>query len=365
MKVLDRYILRELIVPILYACFTLIFLILIADLFNNLDELLRHKTPIMIFLRYYAAMVPFAFIQIIPWATWLGMLFLLVHFGFHNELIAMKVAGIKIMTIVRPALFLGFLIGIGTFIISDRVVPKSYRTANELREIYIEKKKDAQSGKILHNVTYESSSNQIYFFRTFQPAKEEAEDVIILSLDPEGHKTRQKISAKRAVWTGSAWQMEGVMEHQMDSRGHLLGDPLVLPKKIYPELTATAKDIANTSRESVYLSYREMKQSMKKLKESGVSIYSELVDLHYRLASPWQSLVMILIAIPLLGRTRTRKGIAASMLICVGVIFAYHFVDAIALALGKSGKILPFASAWFSNIAFTIGALMTIDKANH
>ena len=52
MKVLDRYIVRELIFPIIFCSLTLIFLILVADLFDNLDELLRNKTPILIILRY-------------------------------------------------------------------------------------------------------------------------------------------------------------------------------------------------------------------------------------------------------------------------------------------------------------------------
>ena len=108
-----------------------------------------------------------------------------------------------------------------------------------------------------------------------------------------------------------------------------------------------------------------MKRAMKKLKETGVNVYSETVDLNYRLAAPWQSLVMMMIAIPLLGRTRTRKGIAASMLICVGLVFAYHVTGAIAIAFGKSGKLFPFASAWAGNIIFTVGALITLEKANY
>jgi len=365
MKVLDRYLLRELLVPILFGALTLIFLILIADLFDNLDELLKHKLSYGLILEYYLNLVPFAYTQIISWATWLGTLFLLVNLGFHNEWLAMKVAGLKIVTIIRPILFLGFLIGILTFIISDRVVPPSYRRASDIREIHIEKKKDQPEGKILTNVTYETEGTHLYFFRNFFPLKGIADDVIILTMDPIDHKTRQKITAKKAIWDGSVWNLKGVMEHHIDSRGNLLGEPLLFPKKTYSEINANPKDISNASRESIFLSYREMKNAMKKLQESGVNVYSEMVDLQYRLASPWQSLVMMLIAIPLLGRTRTRKGIAASLLVCIGLIFAYHVTDAIALALGKSGKILPFVSAWFGNVAFTVGALLNLEKANY
>ena len=42
MKALDRYLTRELILPIVYCSISLVFLILIADLFDNIDDFLKH-----------------------------------------------------------------------------------------------------------------------------------------------------------------------------------------------------------------------------------------------------------------------------------------------------------------------------------
>ncbi|HTL48515.1 MAG TPA: LptF/LptG family permease, partial [Verrucomicrobiae bacterium] len=133
MKVLDRYLIRELLMPIIATALTLVFLVLIADLFDNLDDLLTNKTPILTIVKYYCTMAPYAFSQTIAWATWMGTLFLLVNFGLNNETIAMKAAGLKMSTIIRPVLFVGFLIGILVFLVNDRVVPVTYGIANQLR----------------------------------------------------------------------------------------------------------------------------------------------------------------------------------------------------------------------------------------
>src|SRR3989338_88825 len=109
MKVLDRYLTRELLVPLVLSVLILVALLLIADLFDNLDDLLRNDTPQTVIMKYYLSLVPFCLIQILPWATWRGTLFLLVNLGFHNETTAMKVAGLKITSIIRPVIFLGFL----------------------------------------------------------------------------------------------------------------------------------------------------------------------------------------------------------------------------------------------------------------
>ncbi len=363
MKVLDRYLTRELLIPVFYSSLSLIFLVLIADLFNNLDELLRAKTSLGTVLKYYASLVPYAFTQTIPWAAWLGALFLLVNLGFHNETIAMKAAGLKITSIVKPVLFLGFLFGIGTFLVSDRVVPPTYRAAQEIKALYIDKSKDKRSEKILKNVTYYSGGRQLYFFRTFSRVKGEVEGIVGLWFDEQN--SRQKMVAKKGRVLDEAWHFEGVPEYQMDSQGRILGEPQTFPVKAYPELKFTPKDLAIASMESSFLSYRELKTSIRKLQENGVNVYSENVDLHYRLAQPWQALVMMLIAIPFLVRTTNRKAIALNVLFCVGIIFAYHVSNAIGLAFGKAGKIFPFLGAWAGNILFALGAIFNLEKGNY
>lgn len=363
MKVLDRYLTRELFIPVFYSSLSLIFLVLIADLFDNLDELFHNKTSFILIIKYYALLVPYAFTQTIQWAAWLGTLFLLVNLGFHNETIAMKAAGLKITSIMRPVLFLGFLFGIGTFLINDRIVPPTYRSSQEIRDLYIEKNKEKDSGKTMKNVTYYSGGKQLYFFRTFSRAKGQVDGVVGLWF--EGENSRQKMIAKKGVWREGVWRFEGVTEYQMDSQGRILGEPQTFQTKAYPELQFTPKELALASMESSFLTYRELKGSIRKLQENGVNVYSENVDLHYRLAQPWQALVMMLIAVPFLARTTNRKAIAMNVLICVGVIFAYHVTNAIGLALGKAGKIFPFLGAWFGNMIFALGAIFHLEKGNY
>ncbi|MFA6600354.1 MAG: LptF/LptG family permease [Candidatus Omnitrophota bacterium] len=365
MKVIDRYMIRELLFPIIACCVMLIGLILIADLFNNLDEILKYHTPVGIIAKYYLCLVPYAFTQTIAWATWLGTIFVLVTFGFHNEIMAMKAAGLPITGIVRPVLFIGFLIGIVIFLVGDRIVPPTYRTVKEIAETYIAKKKSAGKEKAFSNVTYYSGKNQIYFFRTFLSGAQEVRDVIMLWLDAAEGEGRKKLTARSGVWEDGKWTFKDVTEHHMDSRGRILGEPRTFASKVYPEITFTPKDLVAASSSSPFLSYRELKQSIGKLKENGVNVYSENVELHARLAAPWQALVMMLMSIPFMARTSNRKLIAFNVLLCVALAFSFHVTNAVAMALGKAGKIWPFFAAWSGNMIFSLAALMGLEKANH
>lgn len=366
MKILDRYLTRELLVPIICCTVTLVFLILIADLFDNLDDLITNKTPISTILTYYANLAPYAFSQIISWSTWLGTVFLLVSFGLNNETVAMKAAGLKISTIVRPVLFLGFLIGIISFLVNDRVVPHTYKKAIELLENEITSKAGAEDQKeeVLKNLTFFSGGSRLVYLRKFYPKKNEVKDVIILWLDRTEKNTRQKMIAQSGKWDGQKWLFESVLEYQMDSQGRILGEPKNFASKSYPEIELRPEDLVNSARDAMLLTYKELKANIHQLQENGVNVDAEKVELHFRLASPWQGLVMMLIAIPLLAPTRNRRAVAASVLACVGLVFVYHVAGAIGVALGKAGKIFPFLSAWSGNILFVIGSLFTIDRAN-
>lgn len=365
MKVLDRYLTRELLLPIVCCALSLVFLVLIADLFDNVDDFLSRQVEVKIILQHYLALAPYAFSQTIAWATWLGTVFLLVSFGLHNETLAMKAAGLKVSSIMRPVLFIGFLTGILVFVVNDRVLPGCFKTVNDIKEVYIEQKLDAGEKKIYENVTYFSGGERLYYFRKFLPAKSEVRDVVILWLDNKEGSSRQKMIAESGSWDGSQWIFENVLEYQMDSQGRIMGEPKTYPTRSYMDLEVLPKDLLLAATESSFLSYRELKASVKKLIENGVNVDSEKVELHHRLAAPWEGLVMMLIAIPILTPTRNRKAIAGSVLLCVALVFVYHVTSAVGLALGKAGKLFPFLSAWAANILFAIAALFTLDKANH
>lgn len=365
MKVFDRYIVRELLKPLICAASVLIFLILVADLFDNLDEFLRYKTPLAAIIQYYLALIPLAFIQILPWSAWISTMFLLVNFGVHNEIIAMKAAGLKITTIIKPIFFLGFLLGIFSFLVSDRIVPVTHRIASDLKAVHIEKEKEEGREKDLKNVTYLSKNGQLYYFRNFFPASQEVRDVIGLWLDPNARNTRRKMMAKRGLWTESGWIFYEVLESQMDSRGRILGEPKAYAEKQYAEINFTPRELASISSDTAFLSYRELKASIRKLKENGVHVHSERVDLQSRLSFPWAALVMMMLCVPLLARTTNRRVIALNVLACMGLVFVFHVIGAVGIALGKAGKIFPFLSAWMGNIAFSMGSLIALEKANH
>ncbi len=335
-----------------------------ADVFDRLDDILKSKTSVWILLQYYMALTPRAFVETISWASLLGTIYVLTSLNFHNEITAMKISGLEIGSIIRPIIFLGFMIGVLTFLMNDCLVPRATRRAIELREEHIEQKIEASNRKIIENVTYFGGGNRLYYARTFDVAAKKLQDFIILWLDQQ-KRVRKKTIAQEAVWTGDSWELHRSSDYVIERTSEMVGEPTFSSVAVYPEIRERPDEFLNASSETAMISYRELKSYMAKMKANGIALDAEAVELYYKLSFPWQSLAVMFLTIPFLAKTTTRKLIAVNVLMCLTLVFLFHVSGAIMLALGKAGKVFPLMSAWFHNFLFGFGAFFFLDRANH
>ncbi|OGW76529.1 MAG: hypothetical protein A3J52_01225 [Omnitrophica bacterium RIFCSPHIGHO2_02_FULL_49_9] len=365
MKILDRYLTKQLCFPILFCLATLIFLVFMSDLFNHLDEMLKNRTPILLILKYYTAMLPETFVSTISWASLLGVVYVLTAFNYHNETTAMKIAGLEITAIIRPIIFIGFLLGVVTFLIDDQIVPRSTQVAVRILTEHIQKNSTEKEGKgIFENVTHYGDKNRLYYARIYNDRKANIQDFVILWLD-QGKKVKKKTVAQHAQWTGAIWELHRVTEYAMEKSGMILGEPTYRETVVYPEITEGPDQFRRAGSIGFAISYRDLKEHVKTLRESGVKLSSELVSLHYKLASPWHSLIVMLLVVPFLAKTSTRRMIAFNVLVCLCFIFLFHVSGAVILAMGKAAKLFPLASAWAQSFIFGFGTLFFLDRANY
>src|SRR3989338_1993779 len=205
MRILDRYLAKQLIGPIIFCVLTLIFLVFIADIFDYLDEMIRNKTPIQYILLYYLVLTPQTFVAIIPWASLLATLYVLTSFNYHNEITAMKGAGLEITSIIRPLVFIGFVLGILSFLVSDQIVPYTSQKAYHILKERIEKKKEKKERSVFENLTYYGGKNRLYYARLFDSHEQKIQDFIILWLDSK-RNVKKKTVAKEVICTGTQWE---------------------------------------------------------------------------------------------------------------------------------------------------------------
>jgi len=122
-KKLDLFIIKSYIGPFLATFFVSIFLLLMQFLWKYIDDLVGKglEWSVIAELLWYAsaALVPMS----LPLATLLASIMTFGNLGEHNELMAIKAAGVPLQRIMRPLIFLNVFVAIAAFFFSNNILP--------------------------------------------------------------------------------------------------------------------------------------------------------------------------------------------------------------------------------------------------
>ena len=362
MKIIDKYMIRGFLGPLIWCLLLFIVMAIIIDIFSFIDDIVKFKIPLTSIMAFYVYYTPTIFLQVVPMAVLLATIYLLSNLNKNNELTAMRSSGISLWRILTPMLIIGFLASMVVFVVNDRVIPVSSKVANYIRreEIESQKEKTEQAAKIVRNVAIYGAGNKIIFARSYDTEKKALSDVIIHEQDARENLT-SKITAQTGVWTAEGWKFYKVIMYTINNSGKILREPLFFNEKILP-LKEKPSDFANREWRSDYMSYKELKKYITNFSGAGTKlIRGLLVDLHYKIAFPLISLIIILIGAPF-AIIITRGGVlmGIGMSIVIGLLY-YAFI-AISLAFGKAGILPPIAAAWLGNIVFASWGIYLVNK---
>lgn len=361
MKIVDRYIVKSFLSSFVWCLVMFVVMAVIIDIFSFIDDIVKYKIPGMSIAAFYIYYIPTILIQVTPMAALLSTIYVLSNLNKHSEITAMKACGMSLWRIITPMLILGFIISILTFIVNDRVIPTSSKVASYIRTNELEKeKKKNETNKVLKNVAIYGTGNRIVFARLYDTEKRELQDVIIHEQDRKENLT-SKITAATGIWNGSEWVFTKVIEYRINNAGSFLGEPTFSDKKVIP-IKEKPSDFANREWKSDYVSYKDLQRYITNFAGAGSKLVKGLyVDLHYKVAFPLISLVIIVIGAPFALIT-TRGGVLIGIGMSIGIGLLYYAFIAIALAFGKAGLIPPLAAAWLGNVVFTILGIHLMNK---
>ena len=363
MRILDRYLLKCFTQALIYCLCLFFILFIVIDIFNNLDEFLKSGVHLRLIITYYLYSLPGIFIQVVPIAVLVSILYGLGTLNRHNEITAIKASGISAFHILAPYLFIGAVISFGIFLLSEKVVPRTSITSTSIMEGLIEKGKKNFNERSIKNVTLFSKSGLMVYAREFELSTNTLYDLVLLDEDPE-RLMQTKITAKKAAYEDNGrWKLHEAIQFEMNTRGELSGDPQ-FSDSLVVNMAAAPLDLIRDSSQIETMNTGQLKEYMKHLRGASRKLAQKLlVDFHYKIAFPFVSFVVILIGAPLAMSTErggALRGIAAS----VAIVLLYYGINSLCLAFGKGGHLPPIFSAWFSNLFFAGVGLYLIKNSS-
>ncbi|MFC1590686.1 LPS export ABC transporter permease LptG [Candidatus Omnitrophota bacterium] len=361
MKILDRYIAKSFLSALLWCVFTFTVIAVIADIFSFIDRIVKYNIPIDSIAAFYVFYLPSVLIQVIPISVLLSTIFLLSDLNKHNEIIAMRAAGISLWKVITPLLLIGLILSGMIFILNDRIVPTCSRIAQIIRKDELEQfKAHIESRKTLNNVAVYGSGNKIIFARSYDTKEKTLKDVIIHSHDRDLNLIA-KTTAKEGRWNGRGWVFSDVITYTVDNSGRILGEPEFKESRLM-DIEEKPSDFAKREWRPEFMSYRELSDYISNFRGAGIKALKSLeVDLHYKVSFAFISLIIILISSPFALIT-TRGGVIVGVGMGIAIGLIYYGAIAISVAFGKAGFLPPIVSAWLANIAFGLFGVYLINK---
>jgi lipopolysaccharide export system permease protein len=362
MRLLDRYLFRELLTPLAYCLGGLVLLGNCFSLFGELEKLQERKLHFLDVLDYGVAITPEFLVMVLPITLLLALLYTLTNHSRHNEITAMRAAGISLWRICAPYFVVGCVLSVALFALNEFLVPRSTDWKNHILTRYVQKPGDVESKNEFHNFGFTNArGRRAWFIGEYRLATAEMLRPQVSWYASDG--SIQLLRADYAVYTNGAWTFYAAAEYSQADAGAPLVPSLLTNVLAMPEFGETPRQIRSEIKISSYQSLRRNRSSDIPLTDifDYLRLHPNLpaadsgwlfTKFHGRLAAPWTCLVVVLIAIPFgvtTGRRNLFVGVAGSIFIC----FGYFVIQQVSLALGSGGYLPAWLAAWLPNLIFS------------
>lgn len=369
MRLLDRYLLRELLIPFTY-CLSGFFIFWVTfDLFSDLSKFQSNKLKGIEVAQYYLARTPELLMTVLPVALLLALLYALTNLSRHHELTAIRAAGVSVWRLAAPYFTLGFSCSVLLFLVNEVWVPESAQKAEEILNQHLVGQTNSPAKDWEEKLGFTNTrENRKWFMVAYhRPSSSMYRPHVEWKL---ATGTRYAISAEWAYYIDGHWVFTNAQQQVFpavkDSFPTLSQTNLL----VMNEFTESPEEIKSEIKVSKIKNLKEVKKAQLSIQEilnykslhAEDSAKNDMLDtkLHGRLATPWTCLVVVILALPFgaaSGRRNVYVGVASSILIC----FSYFVLSQLGLALGSGGYVPPVLAAWFPLVFFAAtGIFLTI-----
>jgi len=353
-SILDWYVLKQGLRIFALSAAALLGLFYIATFIDLSDHLFKGRTSGATILQYLWYASPQFLYYLVPLAVLMGALVTIGALTKNSELVVMKACGISLYRAAAPLLILA-VIGSAVLIgLEERVLAFSNRRAdainNEIRgRLPTTQSLDrrwvaAGNGRIYQYLYFDSGRNRLNGLSIYEFAKDPT------ALSRRRYFEYAQFRGDREARGQVQWQGAGGWQREF-------GEKVALTKFTTRAFIMEGPGYFATERpDAEHMSYGQLREHVAALRVGGFNVIPYVVALHRKLAFPFVTLIMALIAVPFAvttGKHGAMYGIGA------GIVLAILYWTAISVfgAIGAGGLMTPALAAWAPNIIFGCAAL--------
>lgn len=315
-------------------------------------------TPITSVVSYYLFYLPEVLAKMIPMACVMALVMTMTGLNRQGEMVALFASGMSLFRIAAPSLICIFVISVGSYLISDQVLPQLIKRKNFVYYNEIEKNPTKFQFVRTDRIWYRSK-NSIFNIKTLAPDGLKAQGLTMYFFSNDW-QLLQMMTAQEVAIKGTQWDLKNGSVTVFDSASSF---PLAsnFKEKII-SMHEESKDLQSTGQTSDMLSQHELSRFISKNKEAGLDTTRYEMDYHAKFSFAWAGLVMALLGLPFTAQRARSGGSMMAMGMCLGVIFLFWILYSSGQALGTHGVLPPLIAAWTPHLLMVGGTFWTLRR---
>jgi len=366
-RILDVYISREYLRLIVIGIVGLLALFYVSTFIDLADKLFRGETTWAMLMRYFYFRTPQFVYYVIPMSVLVSTLVTIGLLTKNSELLVMRACGISLYRAALPLLICGVLASGLLYAMQERVLVSSNREADKLERTI---RHWPEIATALNRRWMVGTNGEMYHYDFFDQRLNRFTNLLVYRLDEDKWRLRGVTRANDAVvvaapapdpnsrrWTGRyGWTREMVRGEATAPTGEEQAEVKYEPFT-ERELSLEPSSYFKTEEPNGDLmTYEQLSEYISRLDASGANVVPWRVDLARKVAFPFVTVIMTILAVPF-AVTTGRKG--AMYGIGIGIALAITYIVALSVfaALGKGGALPPLLAAWAPNLLFGAAAV--------
>jgi len=368
-SLLDRYIARQYLRVFVLGVVALLGIFYISTLMDLADKLFRGSTTTAMLLRFFYYETPLYVYYVIPMAVLVATLVTVGLMTKNSELVVMKACGVSLYRAAAPLVLFAIAAGALLFGLQEHVLAYTNREADRLNGII--RGYPAQTFGGQNRQWLVGHAGDIYHYEYFDPRLNRFSQFMTYHLDDSAWQLDALTYAKAVVLTRGpenggrskpAWNGQDgwAREFTTTRRKNVVRSAVNYTPFDERDLGLEPPEYFKTEApDAEKMTYGQLNRYITQLKASGFDAVPQMVQLRRKVAFPFVTLIMTLLAVPF-AVTTGRRGALYGIGVGIMVAIVYWIMLSIFGALGEGGVIAPLLAAWAPNILFGAAAAYMI-----
>jgi lipopolysaccharide export system permease protein len=357
MTILDRYILKQFLINILFGIVAFICIFFVVDIMENLDDFIDAGASISIIAKFYLYFIPEIVKLMLPVAMLLASLFTTGKLASYNELTAIKSSGVSSYRLMLPFVISALIISSAAIYFNGWVVPYANKNKFHIDRVYMHRHLESVNKD---NLFFQDKSNTLMSLGYFDDNTLTASRVSVqIYADTNLSIMTSRYDAPQMQYdsTNTKWILHNVMKRTFfDGKEYVQKyDSLSMKLNFRPY------QILREQQKPDEMNYYEMGEFISAKRRSGYDMSKWLVEYYSKISFPFASFIVVLFGVPFsINKRKTGMSVqfGVSLLIC----FIYLVFMKVANVFGYNGDLNPMLTAWLANIFFFTAAIINLVR---